>query len=180
VELDDSQELQMARIIIEDFALFDKDVKRPKRGSLQTSATLSEGSRAKGESTRSLYDDESECSNNSSLFSSSSFDHRSLCGSQRLLPPALIFRSQDIHSESEGDSDGAHGQVLYRSATSLAKAQQRMPPIQQESAKRESSKHSHSSRSEKSAEGKPGDMFGEDSEEMRAISPQQLTAREKM
>jgi hypothetical protein len=60
-----------------------------------------------------------------------------------------------------------------------------MPLIQQESAKRESSKHSHSSRSDHSAaeesHGKPhpGDMF-EDSMEMRAISPQQLTALEKM
>jgi hypothetical protein len=157
VELDNSQELELARTIIEDIALFDKEVKRPKRGSLQSSAKLSEGSKAKAiESTRSIYDDESD-SNNSSLFSSSSFDHRSLCGSQRLLPPSLVFRSQDIQPESGSEEEGEKGErrqghVLYKSANSLSKTQ-RMPPILQESAKRESSKHSHSSlshRSEKS------------------------------
>ncbi len=60
-----------------------------------------------------------------------------------------------------------------------------MPPIQQESAKRESSKHSHSSRSDHSAaeewqdKAHAADMF-EESMEMRAISPQQLTPLEKM
>jgi hypothetical protein len=73
-----------------------------------------------------MYDDESESlSNNSELFSSSSFGH-SLSGSQQLLKPNRIFRSQRIQSESEDDSSEGEGGLLYKSAESLRKAANRV------------------------------------------------------
>jgi hypothetical protein len=101
------EEEEVIRAIIDDIALFDKDIKKnPKKTSLKSSAKLSKGdSEAKYSSgfissTKSMYDDESESlSNNSELFSSSSFGH-SMSGSQQLLRPNQIFRSQKIQSES--------------------------------------------------------------------------------
>jgi hypothetical protein len=73
-----------------------------------------------------MYDDESESlSNNSELFSSSSFGH-SMSSSQQLLKPNRIFRSQKIQSESEDDSDEGEEQLLYKSADSLRKAANRV------------------------------------------------------
>lgn len=95
--------------MLEDIALFDKEVKKvAKKPTLKGSTKLDEEdystkSKSNRLSTNSVCDDDESDYSNSDLFSSSSIDHKSFYssrGNRLLKPQTMICKSQSIESES--------------------------------------------------------------------------------